>query len=61
MAILNHPLGINLTNHDPIIDSPYSEGQATGYVVPPPPSFYIITETGNFIQTETGGNLLVVE
>lgn len=61
MAILNHPLGINLTNHDPITDSPYSEGQATGYVVPPPPQTYMITENGNFMQTETGNNLMIVE
>ena len=61
MGILNNALGINLTDHDPITDSPFSEGQSTGFVVPPPPGTYMITEDGKFMQTEVGNNLMIVE
>lgn len=61
MGTLNQRLGMNLTDDNPLIDSPFSTSSSIGYVVPPPPGFYIITETGAFIQTETGNNLLIVE
>lgn len=61
MGILNNVLGINLTTNDPLINNPFNLSASQGEVVPPPPGFFIITETGNFIQTETGNNLLVVE
>jgi hypothetical protein len=61
MGILNNPLGMNETNHDPINDNPYNEGVSTGYIVPPPPGIYMITENGLFMQTEIGNNLMIVE
>jgi hypothetical protein len=61
MGLLNNALGINLTNHNPVSDGPFSEGQSTGFVNPPPPGFFMITETGAFMQTETGNNLMVLE
>ena len=61
MGILNNALGINLTTFDPIIDGPFNEGQSKGFVIPPPPGFFMITETGAFMQTETGNNLMILE
>lgn len=61
MGILNNALGINLTTYDPLIDSPFNESASLGYVVPPPGSDYMITETGIFMETETGSNLMITE
>jgi hypothetical protein len=61
MGILNRVLGINLTNKDPLIESPFNESSNESYVVPPPGSEYMITETGIFMQTETGNNLMITE
>ena len=61
MGVLNNALGINLTNHDPIIESPFNEGESYGYVNPPPGSDYMITETGLYMLTETGDNLMITE
>ena len=62
MGILNNALGINLTDYDPLIDSPFNESASLGFVVPPPGSDYMITEdTGAYMQTETGNNLMITE
>lgn len=61
MGILNRVLGINLTNEDPIINSPFNESSSESYINPPPGSSYMITETGLFMQTETGSNLMITE
>jgi hypothetical protein len=61
MGILNRTLGINLTNEDPIINSPFNESSSESYIVPPPGSFYMITETGLFMQTESGIDLMITE
>lgn len=61
MGILNRVLGINLTNNDPLIDSPFNEGSNESYIVPPPGSEYMITETGLFMQTESGIDLMITE
>ena len=61
MGILNNALGINLTDENPIINSPFNESESYGYVVPPPGSDYMITETGIFMQTEAGSNLMITE
>lgn len=62
MGILNNILGINLTTQDPLIANPFNVSQSIGYVEPPTPgSEYMITETGAFMQTETGLNLMITE
>lgn len=61
MGVLNNALGFNLTIDDPINDSPFSESASISYVVPPPGSYYMITENGIFMQTETGNNLMITE
>jgi|FreactTroBogLake_1042271.scaffolds.fasta_scaffold11082_3 hypothetical protein len=62
MGILNRILGINLTNEDPLENSPFSASQNESYITPPPPtSEYMITEIGQFMQTETGSNLMITE
>ena len=61
MGILNNALGINLTNEDPLINSPFSESQSEGNMVPPLPSKFMITEDGKFMLTEDGLNLMITE
>lgn len=61
MGILNRVLGINLTTEDPINNSPFSESSSESFIVPPPGSFYMISETGLFMQTETGIDLMITE
>jgi hypothetical protein len=61
MGILNNALGINLTDEDPLIVSPFNESPFMSYVVPPPPASYMITETGIFMLTEDGINLMITE
>ena len=61
MGILNRVLGINLTNEDPLINSPFNESSSESYVVPSPGSSYMITETGIFMQTEPGIDLMITE
>jgi hypothetical protein len=61
MGTLNNVLGFNLTNEDPLTVSPFDENVSLGYVVPPPGSFYMITETGLFMLTEDGINLMITE
>ena len=53
MGILNNALGINLTNHQPLIDGPFNESFDQGGSFPPPGSFTMITETGIDMITET--------
>ena len=61
MGILNNPLGINLTDEMPLISSPFTEGYSQGFNPTPPGSDFIITETGEFILTETTLNFLITE
>ena len=53
MGILNNALGINVTNREPLIDSPFSISFDQGESYPPPGSEHMITETGIFMITET--------
>ena len=61
MGILQNALGINLTDHNPLIDSPFSNSADNGESFPPPPSDYMITENGLFMLTETGLDLMITE
>jgi hypothetical protein len=53
MGVLQNALGMNLTNHDPLIDSPYNNGGGGDASFPPPGSDRMITETGIYMITET--------
>lgn len=61
MGILNRVLGINLTTEDPLLNSPFNESVNESYIVPPITTEYMITETGLFMLTETGTNLMITE
>lgn len=61
MGTLNNVLGFNLTDDDPLTVSPFDANESLMYVVPPPPSNYMITETGLFMLTEDGINLMITE
>lgn len=61
MGILQNALGINLTNHDPLIDSPFNNSYDQGESFPPPGSDYMITETGIFMLDEDGIELMITE
>ena len=61
MGILQNPLGINLTNHEPLIDSPFTGYEAQGQSFPPPGSEYMITEAGIYMITETALERMLTE
>lgn len=53
MGILQTPLGINVTNNEPLCSSPFTESFNDGEPYPPPTTFRMITETGILMITET--------
>lgn len=61
MGILNRILGLNLTDEDPLQNSPFNSSAQESYIVPPIGSDYMITETGEFMLTEDGINLMITE
>lgn len=61
MGILQNPLGINLTNHNPIKDSPFNDAVGEGEDHPPPGTFSMITEDGIFMITETTLDNMITE
>jgi len=61
MGILQNPLGINLTNHDPIKDSPFNDVFGEGEAHPPPGTSRMITETGIFMITEVTLDHMITE
>ena len=61
MSIFNEPMGINLTNHQPLTDSVFSSSYDQGESFPPPGSDYMITETGLFMLTEVSLELMITE
>lgn len=61
MGILQNALGINLTNHDPLIDSPFSNSFDQGESFPPPGSEFMITEAGLFMLDQDGVELMITE
>lgn len=54
MGVFNVPLGMNLTNNDPIKVSPFVYASYSGLTNPPGPEEDITTESGIFITTEDG-------
>jgi len=61
MGILNNPLGINLTTHMPVTNSPYNDSDDEGESFPPPGSQRMITETGIYMITQTALNDMITE
>lgn len=61
MSVLQTPLGMNLTNHNPLIDSPFSSSYDQGESFPPPGSNRMITEDGKYMITETTLNFMITE
>ena len=61
MGILQNALGLNLTNHDPLVDSPFTTSYDQGEGFPPPGSDVMITETGIFMITESTLSFMITE
>ncbi len=61
MGILQSALGINLTNHEPLISSPFGNSFDQGEGFPPSGSVFMITETGIFMLDEDGIELMITE
>lgn len=62
MGVLQNPLGINVTDHNPLIDSPYNTGFNSGDSFPPHGHERMITElTGEFMITEITLDYMITE
>ncbi len=61
MGILQNKLGINLTNHDPIVQSPFASDAGEGQSFPPPSDEFMITETGLLMITEVTSAFMLTE
>lgn len=61
MSLFNQPLGLNLTDHNPLIDSVFSSSFDNGESFPPPGSNYMITENGIFMITENTLDFMITE
>jgi len=61
MGVLQNPLGINLTNHNPLKDSPFNSSFDEGETFPPPGSERMITETGIYMITESTLDYMITE
>lgn len=61
MSLFNQPLGLNLTDHNPLVDSVFSSSYDNGESFPPPGSHYMITETGDFMITEITLDRMITE
>lgn len=57
MGVLNNPLGMNLTNEDPLLVSPYNAGSFVSSIpTPPPDNFFLLLDGTDFILLD-GENL----
>jgi hypothetical protein len=61
MGILQNVLGIAITNHNPIKDSPFYDSFGEGEPNPPPGSERMITESGIFMITEVTLDHMITE
>jgi hypothetical protein len=61
MSAVQNRLGFNLTNHDPINDSPFGSSTDEGSGLPPPATFRMITELGIYMITETTLDDMITE
>lgn len=46
---------------NPLVDSPYVAQFDIGFNIPPPETFFMITEDGKYMLTEDGVNLMITE
>jgi hypothetical protein len=60
MSIYNGAIAYG-TVHNPLTDSPFMQQFDIGFPTPPPSGDFMITEDGQFMLTETGGNLMILE
>lgn len=60
MSIYSGKLGFTVGDN-PLTDSIYVAEHDIGYNIPPPPSFFMITEDGKYMLTEDGINLMITE
>lgn len=61
MGTLNNALGMNVTNHEPLIDGPFNQSFDQGGSFPPPGSAKMITETGIQMITEVTLDDMITE
>lgn len=62
MGVLQNPLGINLGASMPIINSPFNNSDTGNIRTPPPPeSKFIISETGDFMITQSSLDFMITE
>ena len=62
MGVLQNPLGINLGSNMPIINSPFNNSDTGNIATPPPPgSEFMITETGDFMITQSSLDFMITE
>lgn len=62
MGVLQNPLGISITDHNPLLDSPYNNSFNSGDSFPPPGSERMITEiTGEYMITEITLDYMITE
>lgn len=61
MGVLQNKLGMNLTNHDPVVQSPFTNHFDEGESFPPPTSEFMITETGILMITESTLDFMITE
>lgn len=61
MGILQNKLGINLTDNQPLINSPFNNSADNGEPFIPPTSEFMITETGIFMITESTLDFMITE
>ena len=60
MGIYNDKVSYGVVNN-PLTDSPYVLDFDVGFNIPPPETYFMITEDGKFMLTEDGVNLMITE
>lgn len=61
MGVLQNALGINLGDHNPLIDSPFNNSADNGEPFIPPTDFFMITEAGIYMIDETTLDRMITE
>jgi hypothetical protein len=61
MGVLQNPLGINLTNNQPVKNTPFVNSSSNGGALPPPGSDVMITESGIIMITESSFDVMITE
>lgn len=61
MGVLHNRLGISITRHNPLKDSPYLDSFEEGEPYIPPANEFMITEDGKLMVDETTLDLMITE